>query len=127
MTMSLKVSCGGLLREYGIDGLFLQASESLYGQSQRLVCIASSKSDPFPLRVGLFQGFPLSPILFITFMYRISRRSQVAEVVSFGGLPIPLLLFADDVVLLASKNNDPQLSLGRFAPQCQAARENQDL
>uniref|UniRef100_A0A8C6WRQ5 Reverse transcriptase domain-containing protein n=1 Tax=Neogobius melanostomus TaxID=47308 RepID=A0A8C6WRQ5_9GOBI len=37
------------------------------------------KSDLFPVRVGLRQGCPLSPVLFITFMDRISRRSQGPE------------------------------------------------
>lgn len=51
----------------------------------------------------LHQGFPLSPILFITSMDRILRCSLVAGVVKFGGLRTPFgLLSADVVVLLAS-------------------------
>ena len=111
----------GVLREYGVDGLLLRAIRSLYHRSQSLVRIASSKSDPFPVRVGLRQGCPLSPVLFITFMDRISRRSHAVEGVRFGDLRIPSLLFADDVVLLASSNSDLQLSLGRFAAECEAA------
>uniref|UniRef100_A0A8C6U0H1 Reverse transcriptase domain-containing protein n=1 Tax=Neogobius melanostomus TaxID=47308 RepID=A0A8C6U0H1_9GOBI len=37
---------------------------------------SSRKSDLFPVRVGLRQGCPMSPVLFIIFMDRISRRSQ---------------------------------------------------
>ena len=46
-------------------------------------------------------------VLFIIFMDRISRRSQVMGV-GFGGLQITSLteLIADDVVLLASSNSD---------------------
>ncbi len=54
-------------------------------------------------------------------MDRISRQSSMMEVVRFGGLRIPSLLFADDVVLLMSSNNDLQLSLGQFAAECEAA------
>ena len=79
------------------------------------------KSDAFPVRVGLRQGCPLSPILFIIFMDRISRRSQGVEGVRLGDLRIGSLLFADDVVLLASSGRDLQLSLERFAAECQAA------
>ena len=49
------------------------------------------------MRVGLCQGCPLSPILFITFMERISRNSQGVEGVGFGDVRIGSLLFANDV------------------------------
>ena len=54
-------------------------------------------------------------------MDRISRRSQGVEGVRFGDLRIGSLLFADDVVLLASSGRDLQLSLERFAAECEAA------
>ena len=94
----------------------LQAIQSLYCRSQSLVHIGISKSDPFPVRVALRQGGPL-----LTVMDRISRHSQAAEGVGFGGLRIPSLLFADGVILFASSNSDFQLSLRRFAAKCQAA------
>ena len=110
-----------VLREYGVTGHLIQAVRSLYDRCQSLVRIAGSKSDSFPVRVGLRQGCPLSPVLFIIFMDRISRRSQVVEGVRFGDLRIASLLFADDVVLLASSCQDLQLSLDRFAAECEAA------
>ena len=48
--MSLKVSYGGrggVLQEYGVDGLLLRAIQSLYCQSQSLVHIGGSKPDQF--------------------------------------------------------------------------------
>uniref|UniRef100_A0A8C6LRX0 Reverse transcriptase domain-containing protein n=1 Tax=Nothobranchius furzeri TaxID=105023 RepID=A0A8C6LRX0_NOTFU len=111
----------GVLREYGVPGPLIRAVRSLYDRCQSLVRIAGSKSGSFPVRVGLRQGCPLSPILFITFMDRISRRSQGVEGIRFGGLRIRSLLFADDVVLLASSERDLQLSLERFAAECEAA------
>ena len=54
------------------------------------------------MRVGLRQGCPLSPILFITFMERISRCTQGVEGVRLGDLRIGSLLFADDVVLFVT-------------------------
>ncbi len=47
------------------------------------------------------KGCPLSPVLFIILMDRISRQGQVLEGVQFGVHTISSLLFADDVVLLA--------------------------
>ena len=111
----------GVLREYGVTAPLIRAVRSLYDRCQSLVRIAGSKSDSFPVRVGLRQGCPLSPILFIVFMDRISRRSQVMEGFRFGDARIRSLLFADDVVLLAPSSQELQLSLGQFAAACEAA------
>ena len=54
-------------------------------------------------------------------MDRISRRSQELEGVRFGNHRISSLLFADDVVLLASSNQDLQRAPGRFAAKCETA------
>ncbi|KAK3529745.1 hypothetical protein QTP86_003010 [Hemibagrus guttatus] len=109
-----------VLWEYGVRGPLLSAVRSLYDQSRSLVRIASSKSDLFPVHVGLRQGCPLSPVLFIVFMDRISRSSQ-EEGVQFGDHRISALLFADDVVLLAPSSQDLQRALGRFAAECDVA------
>uniref|UniRef100_A0A8C6LI62 Reverse transcriptase domain-containing protein n=1 Tax=Nothobranchius furzeri TaxID=105023 RepID=A0A8C6LI62_NOTFU len=108
----------GVLRVYGVPGPLIQGVRSLYDRCQNLVCIAGSKLGSFPVRVGLRQGCPLSLILF---MDRISRRSQGVEGIRFGGQRIRYLLFADDVVLLASSERDLQFSLERFAAECESA------
>ncbi|KAK3507789.1 hypothetical protein QTP70_000372 [Hemibagrus guttatus] len=107
-----------VLWEYGVRGPLLRAVRSLDNRSRSLVRIASCKSDLFPVHVRLRQGCPLSPVLFIVFMDRISRRSQGLEGVWFGDHRISSLIFADDVVLLASSGLDLQ---GRFAAECEAA------
>ncbi|KAK3527908.1 hypothetical protein QTP86_011240 [Hemibagrus guttatus] len=110
-----------VLWEYGVHGLLLRAVRSLYNRSRSLVRIASCKSDLFPVHVGLRQGCPLSPVLFIVFMDRISRRSQRLEGVRFGDHRISSLIFADDVVLLAPSSLDLQHALGCFAAECEVA------
>ncbi|KAK3516029.1 hypothetical protein QTP70_001869 [Hemibagrus guttatus] len=110
-----------VLWEYGVRGPLLRAVRSLYNQSRSLVRIASCKSDLFPVHVGLRQGCPLSPVLFIVFMGRISRCSQGLKGVRFGDHRISSLIFADDVVLLASSSLDLQHTLGCFAAECEAA------
>ncbi|KAI3377883.1 hypothetical protein L3Q82_008468 [Scortum barcoo] len=52
---------GVLHCEYGVRGPLLRAVRSLYDRSRSLVRIAGSKSDLFPVHVGLRQGCPLSP------------------------------------------------------------------
>ncbi|KAK3549447.1 hypothetical protein QTP86_001448 [Hemibagrus guttatus] len=110
-----------VLWEYGVHGPLLRTVWSLYNQSRSLVHIASCKSNLFPVHSGLQQGCPLSPVLFIVFMDRISRRSQGLEGVQFGDHRILSLIFADDVVLLAPSSLDLHHALGRFAAECEAA------
>ncbi|KAI3373889.1 hypothetical protein L3Q82_022458 [Scortum barcoo] len=49
----------GVLREYGVRGPLLRAVRSLYDRSRSLVRIAGSKSDLFPVHVGLQAGLAL--------------------------------------------------------------------
>lgn len=73
------------------------------------------------MSVGFHQGCPLSPVLAITFMDRISSYSQLTEGPEFSSGRISPLLLADVVVLLASSNNSLQLLPGWFAAECEAA------
>lgn len=66
--------------------------------------------------VSLRQGCPFSPILFVISMDRISRSSQVVESIQFMDFRTVCLLFADDMVPLASADLDLQHALGWFAP-----------
>ena len=68
-----------VLWEYGVGGPLPRAV-----QSRSLVRIAGNKSDLFLVHVGVRQGCPLSPVLFIIFMERISRSSKGPEGVWFG-------------------------------------------
>lgn len=70
--------------------------------------------------VGLQQGCPLSSVLFIILKDSITRHRQ-REGVQFGNYEIAALLFAQDVVLLVSSNQDLQLALGQFTTECEAA------
>ncbi|KAI3369335.1 hypothetical protein L3Q82_007458 [Scortum barcoo] len=112
-------SVGSAPRVWG-PGPLLRAVRSLYDRSRSLVRIAGSKVRPVPSACWTPAGLcPLSPVLFIIiFMDRISRRSQGPEGVRFGNHRISSLLFADDVVLLASSGQDLQHVLERFAAEC---------
>jgi len=113
-------SCGGY---YGVPGPLAHAilvQMALYKQSESCVRILGTKSSTFSVGVGLCQGCPLSPILFRICMDRISRHSRCEAIVWFGDLRIASLLFADNVVLLATSDRDLQHALGRFAAECES-------
>lgn len=86
--------------EYSASGAWgvwpvVTSLRSLNNHCKTLVHIAGNKSDC--LGIGLCQGCPLSQILLLIFMDRISRHSLVEECFHLGGLRILSLLFADDV------------------------------
>ena len=107
------------LREYGVDEELLRAIQALYKQSTACVRVGGIKSTPFTVGVGLRQGCVLSPILFATFMDRIERRSRGPQCVKIGDVEVSRLLFADDLVLLTSSQEDLQRALDRFAAECE--------
>jgi len=109
----------GVLREYGVPGSLIHAIRALYKQSESCVRILGTKSSTFSVGVGLRQGCPLSPILFLIFMDRISRHSRVEESVRFGDLRIASLLFGY-IVVLATSDHDLQHAQGQFAAECEA-------
>ncbi|KAI3356649.1 hypothetical protein L3Q82_003294 [Scortum barcoo] len=102
----------------------LRAVRSLYDRSRSLVRIAGSKSDLFPVHVGLRQGLPFvtGPVhnnpLWTGFL---GVKPGAGGSQRFGNHRISSLLFADDVVLLASSSQDLQHVLERFAAECEAA------
>ncbi|KAI3353294.1 hypothetical protein L3Q82_019830 [Scortum barcoo] len=87
------IFCGGAPLSMGSGEPLLRAVRSLYDRSRSLVRIAG----------------------------RFLRRSQGPEGVRFGNHRISSLLFADDVVLMASSGQDLQHVLERFAAECEAA------
>jgi hypothetical protein len=109
------------LQEYGIDGQLLQAIQFLYKDCRSCVRVNGIKSTSFTVGAGLRQGCVLSPLLFIIYMDRIARRSQGEECVMIGDVRVKSLLFADDLVLLASSESDLQRALERFAAECVVA------
>lgn len=76
-----------------------------------MICIGSKKSDLFLVGAGLHQGCPLS---------KISKDSKEVEGVEFCSLKLSFLLFADDVVLLATSAGGLQLVLEWFTAECEA-------
>ncbi|KAI3357197.1 hypothetical protein L3Q82_015654 [Scortum barcoo] len=82
----------GVLREYGVRGPLLRAVRSLYNDDRSRSLVQHCR-----------------------------QRSQGPEGVRFGNHRISSLLFADDVVLMASSGQDLQHVLERFAAECEAA------
>ncbi len=92
---------------------------SPYDRSRSLARIAGSKSDLFPVHVGLRQGCPLSSVLFIIFMDRISRCSQVPD--GLGATRFSPCFLRMMLSCWTLQDRHLRHALGRFATECEAA------
>ena len=94
------------LRYYGIGGPFLQCIQSLYQQSSVCVTVNGELTEFAPIAVGVRQGDPLSPTLFGLYIETLQDYLQqgmdASDTFLVGGLPVHILLYADDLVLIAT-------------------------
>ena len=94
------------LRYYGIGGHFLQCIQSLYQQSSACVTVNGKLTGFEQMCVGVRQGDPLSPTLFGLYIETLQDHLQhgmdASYTFSVGGIPVHILLYADDLVLIAA-------------------------
>ena len=86
-----------------------------HSTADRRFVFGYKQSKPFHVGVGLRQGYVLSPLLFIVYMNWIEKCCQADECATIGNCKISRLLFADDLVLLSSKESGLQRALNSFA------------
>ena len=85
----------------GIDGKMWRVVKNLYQEVGSYVRLGEVKTDWFSLKVGLRQGCILSPILFSIFIDGLAEVVKKEGGARYGKLIVSLLLFADDIVLVA--------------------------
>ena len=92
------------LVENGVSCKIINIMKSLYSTVSACVKLSSNLSDAFDVTLGLKQGEPLSPLLFILFINDISNSFNLQDLNEFNTnkLCIYLLLFADDLVLFST-------------------------
>ena len=69
------------------------------------------RTDWFGIEVGLRQGCILSPILFSVFIDGVAERVKKVGGARYGEMRVSLLLFADDIVLVAESASELQMML----------------
>lgn len=107
-----------LMLNLGIPEPFVQAIASYYKVVSCCVDLPSGLSDPVTASIGVKQGCPLSPVLFGIFIESLLRSVVAGEPDSpdpafprLGPTPVPPLLYADDLTLVAT-------SLAGLQEQC---------
>ena len=107
------------LEELGLSCKFRKAVYAIYNNVECCVKVGGRLSKWFEVNQGLKQGCVLSPILFNMFI-----NSLVTEIHALGigvdidGEKVAILLYADDVVLLAENEHDLQMLLDVLSNWC---------
>jgi hypothetical protein len=90
------------LRKLGIEGMYLNIIKAIYDKPTANIIINGEKLKPFPLKSGMRQGCPLSPLLFnivLEFLARAIRQEKEIKGIQIGKETINTSLFANDMVL----------------------------
>ena len=100
------------LTDIGISGKMFQAVKSLYTSVKSCVRVNSYRTEWFDVNCGLRQGCVLSPLLFNLFINDLAVFLKSLDLgVKIADENVCLMLYADDVVLLAESEADLQLIL----------------
>ena len=106
------------LSQVGITGNMYRAISSLYSNPRSRVILNEHETDYFDCPAGVKQGDCLSPTLFSIFINDLATEIKASNigVILEEGLLINILLYADDIVLLAENEEDLQSLL--FIVEC---------
>ena len=97
----------------------LNHTMSLYNSVSSCVRVNSFQTEWFNVHSGLRQGCILSPVLFNLYINDLAKYLKSLNIgVSFGNEKICILLYADDIVLLAETANDLQVLLDALHDWC---------
>jgi len=104
------------LHRLGISTKMLTIIKSLYTDNKAAVWDGQSTSDWFETENGVKQGCHLSPLLFALFLDDLV--SYLPPGIQFAGEEIKVLMYADDIVILADSPHMLQRMINRLAEYC---------
>ena len=90
------------LESIGIEGPFLKIINSIYLKPSTSIIYNGDKLEAFPIRSGVKQGCPLSPLLFNIVLETLKvaiREKKEIEGIKIGNEETKLSLFADDMMV----------------------------
>ena len=100
------------LKENGLCGRLYNAIISLYKDVKSCVRINGLSTDFFDVKCGLKQGCLLSPLLFNIYINDLVHEMKPLDVgVNIDGENVCILLYADDVILIADSEDELQTLL----------------
>ena len=114
-----------VLEELGVNGRMLQIIKSIYANDSAAVRTSEGISEIFRCLLGVKQGCPLSPTLFGLYIdgleqHLLQTAGIDAPTLSALREVVPLLLYADDLILISTTAKGLQQQLDALASFCQA-------
>ena len=107
------------LSDIGISGKMFQAIKSLYTCVKSCVRLNSYKTDWFDISCGLRQSCMLSQLLFNLFINNLAIFFKSLNLgIKVGDENVCVMLYSDDIVLLAESETDLQLLLNALYNWC---------
>ena len=97
------------LQKVGIAGTYLNIIKAIYDKPTANIILNGEKLKPFPLRSGMRQGCPLSPLLFnivLEVLATAIREEKDINGIQIGKEEVKLSLFADDMILYIENPKD---------------------
>jgi len=88
----------------GLSSKFVSIIKSMYSYAKAKIRTKFGESCNFPIEIGVLQGETLSPKLFTIFMEEIVKIMHESDIpaLKIASADLHILLYADDIVLLAS-------------------------
>jgi hypothetical protein len=90
--------------------MYLNIIKSVYDKPIANIIPNGGKLKSFPLKLGMRQGCPLSPLIFNTvleFLARVIRQEEELKGIQIDKEVVKLSLFADDIILYLKTPKTP--------------------
>jgi hypothetical protein len=114
------------LRKLGIEGMYLNIVKAICDKPTANIILNGEKLKPFPLKSGMRQGCPLSPLLFnivLEFLARAIRQEEDIKGIQIGKETVKIFLFAGNMILYLK---DPKNSTQKLLDTITAIASWQD-
>ena len=95
------------LTKVGTEGTYLNIIKAIYDKYTANIILNGEKLKDFPLKSGIRQGCPLSPLLVnivLEVLATTIRQTNEIKGIQTGREEVKLSLYADDMILLIYKN-----------------------
>lgn len=110
-----------IMKELNLDFKDRRIIYNLY-ENQSAEITINNESASVKIRKGVRQGRPLSPLLFNCYIEKsitqvkdkLDKLDKLGIGIEVGGILIPMIRFADDIVLLAETEHDLQRALAEM-------------